>query len=81
MYCHLSLYCHELMGKIEEHKGKYLIVDDYTLDKVLDKIKMIISIEEFNDTKILVETDDKLPDDVTLKIVALLITCVSRIKD
>ena len=60
---------------------KYLIVDDYTLDKVLDKIKMIISIEEFNDTKILVETDDKLPDDVTLKIVALLITCVSRIKD
>ena len=60
---------------------KYLIVDDYTLDKVLDKIKMIMSIEEFNDTKILVETDDKLPDDVTLKIVALLITCVSRIKD
>ena len=58
-----------------------MIVDDYTLDKVLDKIKMIISIEEFNDTKILVETDDKLPDDVTLKIVALLITCVSRIKD
>ena len=42
---------------------------------------MIIRIEEFNDTKILVETDDKLPDDVTLKIVALLITCVSRIKD
>ena len=58
-----------------------MIVDDYTLDKVLDKIKMIISIEEFNDTKILVETDDKLSDDVTLKIVALLITCVSRIKD
>ena len=58
-----------------------MIVDDYTLDKVLDKIKMIISIEEFNDTKILVETDDKLPDDVTLKIVVLLITCVSRIKD
>ena len=58
-----------------------MIVDDYTLDKVLDKIKMITSIEEFNDTKILVETDDKLPDDVTLKIVALLITCVSRIKD
>ena len=58
-----------------------MIVDAYTLDKVLDKIKMIISIEEFNDTKILVETDDKLPDDVTLKIVALLITCVSRIKD
>ena len=58
-----------------------MIADDYTLDKVLDKIKMIISIEEFNDTKIIVETDDKLPDDVTLKIAVLLITCVSRIKD
>ena len=22
MYCHLSLYCHELIGKIEEHEGK-----------------------------------------------------------
>ena len=50
------------------------------LHKVLDKIKMIISIEEFNGTKIIVETDDKLPDDVTLKIAVLLITCVSRIK-
>ena len=58
-----------------------MIADDYTLDKVLGKIKMIISIEEFNDTKIIVETDDKLPDDVTLKIAVLLITCVSRIKD
>ena len=57
-----------------------MIADDYTLHKVLDKIKMIISIEEFNGTKIIVETDDKLPDDVTLKIAVLLITCVSRIK-
>ena len=58
-----------------------MIVDDYTLDKVLDKIKMIITIEEFNDTKILVETDDKLSDNVTLKIAVLLIRCLSRIKD
>ena len=58
-----------------------MIVDDYTLDKVLDKIKMIITIEEFNDTKMLVETDDKLSDNVTLKIAVLLIRCLSRIKD
>ena len=33
------------MGKIEEHKGKrYLMVNDYMLDKVLDKIKEIIGI-------------------------------------
>ena len=32
----LNLYYHELMGKIEEHeRKKYLMVDDYMLDKVL----------------------------------------------
>ena len=35
-----SLYYHELMGKIKEHEGKkYLMVDDYMLDKVLDNTK------------------------------------------
>ena len=35
----LSLHCHKLMGKIEEHKGKkYLIVYDIMLNKALDKI-------------------------------------------
>ena len=41
---------------------KYLIVEDCLLDKVLlDKIKMIIGIEKFDDIKILIEADDKLP--------------------
>ena len=36
----LSLCCHELMGNIQEHGGKkYLMVNDYVLDKVLDRIK------------------------------------------
>ena len=35
----LNLYYHKLIGKTEENEGKKLIVDDYTLDKVLDKIK------------------------------------------
>ena len=43
------------------------MVDDYMLDKVLDKIKEIIAIEKFDNTKILIETDDKLPDDITFK--------------
>ena len=35
----LSLYYHELMGKIKEHEGKnYLMVDHYILDKVLERI-------------------------------------------
>ena len=43
------------------------MVDDYMLEKVLDKIKEIIGIEKFDDAKILIDTEDKLPDDITLK--------------
>ena len=43
-------------------KKKYLIIDDYRLDKVWDKIKEIISIDKFDNAKILIDTYDKLPD-------------------
>ena len=43
------------------------MIDDYVLDKVLDKIEEIIGIEKFEGTKILIDTDDKLPDDIALK--------------
>ena len=33
------------------------------LDEKLDNIKEIIDMEKFDDTKILIETDDKLADD------------------
>ena len=49
------------------------MVDDYMLDKVLNKIKNITDIEKFDDTKILIDTDDKLPDDITLKNVITLV--------
>ena len=35
------------------------MVHDYMLDKVSDKIKEIIDIEKFDDTKILIDVDDK----------------------
>ena len=54
------------------------MVDDYLLDKVLDKIKEIIGIEKFDDTKILIDKDDELPDDITLKNVVILLTCVIK---
>ena len=50
------------------------------LNKVLDKVKMIIGIENFDDTKILIETDDKLPDDITLKNAVILVTSVIKDK-
>ena len=43
------------------------MVDDYMVDKVLDKVKEIIGIRKFDDSKILIDTDDKLPDYITLK--------------
>ena len=51
----------------------YELIKDM-LDKVLDKIKKVTSIENVDDTKVLTDTDDKLPDDVTLKNALILIT-------
>ena len=46
------MHYHELIGKKKEHEEiKYLIADDYMLDKVLDKIKEIIGIGKFDDIK------------------------------
>ena len=53
------------MQKIKKDEWKkYLMVDDYMLDKV------ITDIEKFDHTKILICTDNKMPD-VTLKNVVM----------
>ena len=57
---------------------KYLMVDDYMLYKLLDNIKEIIGIGKFDDTKILIDMDDKLSDDITLKNVVKLMTCYQK---
>ena len=43
------------------------------LDKVLDNIKEIIGIEEYDNTK--ADADERLPDDITSKKFLILITC------
>ena len=50
------------------------MIDYFTLDKVLDKIKRI-GIEKLDDTKILIDTDDKLLDGITFKKSVILTTC------
>ena len=55
-----------------------MMVDYYILRKVSSKIKEIISIEKFGDTKILVVADDTFPDNSTLKNVVILIICVIK---
>ena len=52
------------------------MVDNYIQDKVLDKIKMIAAIEKFD-----IKTGDKLPGNVTLKNVGILITCIIKDND
>ena len=55
---------------------KYLMVDDYMINKVLDKIQAIIGMYKFDDTKILNDTVDELSDNITLKNVVILMTHV-----
>ena len=67
------------MEKVEKHEGKNcFMVDEYMLDKVLNKIKEIIGTEKFDDTKIQVETDGKLPDNITVKDEVILVMCVAK---
>ena len=51
--------------------------DDYMLDKVLVKIKEIVGIEKFDDTKILIDADDKLSY-ITFENVVILMTYVIK---
>ena len=63
----LSLHYHKLTRTTEKHEGrKYLTVDDYMLHKVLDKMKEI-GLEQFDNTKFLIDKIDKLTDGNTLK--------------
>lgn len=62
-----QIWYNSFVGKFCEYENM--------LDKVLGKIKEIIGTEKFDDTKILVDTEDKLPDDITLKSVVIMIMC------
>ena len=73
----LSLYYKKVIGKIGDYEGKkYLMVDDYTLDQVLDKIKRI-GIKKHDKIKILLDADDKLPDYIIFHNV-IWMTCVIK---
>lgn len=55
----LSLHYQKLLEKIKENKKKKcLVVDDYIINKVLDKIKGIINIKKSDDTKISIDTSE-----------------------
>ena len=54
------------------------MVDVYILYKVLHKIKEIITIKKFYNTKILINTDGILPDNIDFKKVVALMTYVIK---
>ena len=53
------------------------MVDDYTLDKVLNKIKRI-GTEKTDDTRVLIDTDINLPHGITFKNAVILMACVIK---
>ena len=53
------------------------MVEDHTLNIVLDKIKRK-GIEKLEDTEILIDIDDEFPDDITLKNAVILMRCVIK---
>ena len=68
----LNLCYDELIENTDEYeRKKHLVLDDYTRDKVLYKI-IRIGFEKLNDIRILIDTDYKLPNDITLKNVILM---------
>ena len=73
----LILHYYELMGKNKkDEEQEFFIVDDYTLDLVLDRTKESIVIIKFDDTKTLIDTYGRFPDYITLKNIVILITCI-----
>ena len=58
-----------------------MILDINILDKVLVKIKIKIGIGKFDDTKKLIDTDNKLADKITFKNIVILISCVIKDDD
>ena len=57
---------------------KKLMINDCVINKVLDKTKEVIDNEKFDSTKILIDTDNRLKDDINFKNVLILMTCVDN---
>ena len=55
---------------------KCLMVDNYVLYKVLDKLKETIGTEKLGNTEVLIVIDDRLPEDIIFKNFVILITCI-----
>ena len=52
---------------------------DYALDKIFDKSKEIITgIAKFDNTTVLIDADDKLPNNITFENIVILTICVLK---
>lgn len=70
----LSPHFQELVGKVKKYNAeKYLMVTD----SVSNKIEKVVG-TEFGKNKILIDTDDKFPNDIFLKEVFIILTCIIK---
>lgn len=60
-----------------KEKKKYSIIDDNIFDTIFEQIKEIKDIEKFDDV-ILINANDKLPNNISLKYVVILMTCAIK---
>ena len=65
------------MGKVKEHveKKKCFVINDCGKDKVLGRIE---EIKKLDNSKMWIDTNDKLPDQISLKYFVILVTCAIK---
>ena len=75
----IEWYYSKLNGNIEEHKGrKHSIFNDVFLTDIIHIIEKSVGIDNFKDTKLLVNTDDHLLSAISISQAVLFINCVVK---
>ena len=70
-----------MIVEINKNIESFIMVDGYILKKVLNTRLKKLGIKKLFDTKILIKTDDKFPDGITLKNVLTFITHITKYGD
>ena len=70
-----------MIVEINKNIESFIMVDGYILKKVLNTRLKKLGIKKLFDTKILIKTDDKFPDGITLKNVLTFITLITKYGD
>ena len=75
MLANLKLLFVKNLIKVEDIKTKNIAI---MLNEVSDGIKKVAGIKEFDNTKPLIDASDKLPADIIVKDILIVITCAIK---